>query len=83
METYGDGLSRSRRSGRAPASLILVVLAPDPLLSRRAHETTEDEVGPAVGQLPVGSVERLGILVTNEASAVSREPRRAGVSLAF
>jgi hypothetical protein len=82
METYGDGLSRSRRGGRVPASLILVVLAPDPLLSRRAHEITEDEVVPAVGQFPVGSMERLSILVTNEAGAASREPRRAGVSLA-
>ena len=71
METYGDGLSRSRRSGRALVSLILVVLAPDPLLSRRAHEITEDEVGPADGQLPIGSVERLGILAANEASAAS------------
>jgi hypothetical protein len=39
-------------------------------------------VGPANGQVPVGSVECLGILVVNEASATGRAPGRAGVSLA-
>jgi hypothetical protein len=83
METCGDGRSRSRRSGAPPlyssswySRLIHSSLG-------GPHEITEDEVGPAVGQLPVGSVERLGILVTNEASAARREPRWAGVSLAF